>query len=95
MELFLGETIPEEVEQDIFLGTNDVFAAKAATYTYFIDQERLPGFIDEWFEIFDESIQEMAVEFNKETEHIDVYVLTIGGVREAFRGDIRDDLQLI
>ena len=39
-DLFLGGTVPEEIEQDSITGENDVALAKATLWTYLIDEGR-------------------------------------------------------
>ena len=45
-DLFLGGTVPEEIEQDTITGENDVALAKATLWTYLIDEGRNANFTE-------------------------------------------------
>jgi len=48
-ELMFGGTLPDEIDQDTFTGKNDITFARAALYTYLIDEGRNAEYLEKMY----------------------------------------------
>ena len=79
-ELMFGGTVPDEIDQDTFTGENDITYARAALYSYLIDEGRNPEYVEKMYQVWEHELQGNATEFNKNSKYIDVEIFTINGI---------------
>lgn len=93
--LFFFDTVPKEIDQNVQTGKNNIEFARATQWAYFIDEGRNQNYTDSMYLVWEKFAEEAAIEFNKESKHIRIQLLTANGIREAFLVGVKDDLVLI
>jgi len=68
VDSFLRGTEPEEVEQDVFTGKNDMVRAKATLFFYFMDGDRTPDFSETLINAWEQELQDRVIEFSAESK---------------------------
>ena len=95
VDQFLGGTVPEEVDQDIFTGANDLSTAAAASFTMLVDPKRNPEYTEDLYSVMEWEWMKATWEFNKKSKYINVEVLTLKGFMLDIFNDFYADLFLI
>ena len=98
IEGIFAETEPEVVEQQMVLnaerpfGQNNLKKAKAAKYTYYIQQARQSEFNEEAFLGFEQKLTEAVDEWSETTKAANFILYTGYGYRESWQEDVLKDL---
>lgn len=79
IEAIFADTYPEEVKQNFVTGKNDISAAKAARFIISFDMERVPQVDSTWMKHFEVNLQELTIEFSKQSKYVEFMIFTKGG----------------
>ena len=88
---FLSGSVPEEFEQNSETGLiKSIESAKAAQYSYFIENARNEDTIEvkETYEAYEKVLQETVEEFNESSVYVKFELLTTYGLNAAFKDDL-------
>ena len=92
---FVGGTVPDEIEQDLFTGENDLSFAAATSSTMLLDIKRNENFTEELLGALEWQLYVESEKWNKQSKHIKVDMLNLKVFVLDIYADFNSDLFLI
>lgn len=95
LESFVGGTVPEDVDQDLFTGKNDLAFAAASSSTMLLDIKRNDSFSEDMLGAMEYELAIATKNWNEKSKHIKVNMMNIKVFMLEIYSDFNSDLFLV